>query len=151
MVERDFLNYFKENKIEIIGEKKNAILVDTEIPLLSLTTVLSQEYNSLNFEIPKHQMIGRIDLIFRIGAKKYIAEAKVNKDGYNNFWYSSKILAYLEYYKFQYGNKNTPHPAIILPKEEITLEHRMICGGLKMELFGLEKKSGAYTLEIVHF
>lgn len=125
-----------------------SVYLDHEFRLLKAQDVLSremyEEFGSIGHK--KRMCIGRIDLIFRYKSTNYAAEIKYQKGCASDFWDALKIIGYTEYYRWQTDDSDIK-PAIIIPLNKIKLEHQIIAGRSGIALFGVNKKSGEYTMK----
>jgi len=91
-------------------------------------------------------MVGRIDLIFTHEEKRYCCELKLLDYSSSNFWDALKILGYTVLYNWQ--NKTSYKPSVMIPKKKIKLEHHIVANKLKLTMFEVSKKKGDYIIEI---
>lgn len=141
--EADFQNYFIEYPNKVL---KGCRLIRSEFSLYKAREVLKTDIYQ-DFVVGQDGLFGRIDLIFRYRAKNYIAEIKCsNYEGSQDFFNSLKVLGYCEYFKFQTGLRDY-YPAIILPKDKVTLEVKIICTKLKIKIFSIVLLDKGFILE----
>ena len=95
----------------------------------------------------KVPVVGRIDLIFTHQGKRYCSELKLLDYTSGNFWDALKILGYTALYNWQ--NKKSYKPAVMIPINKIKLEHHIIAGKLNFTIFGITKIKDEYIIEIV--
>lgn len=94
-------------------------------------------------------VIGKIDVLFQHKSRVYVGEIKDYNPMADSFWYASKALAYCEYYKWQTDKKGY-HPAVIIPKESIRLEHQIVAGKLGIRIFLFKKDiNGKFLMKAV--
>lgn len=121
-----------------------------QIPLFSAEAVLTR-----GAERPKKWFftktpIGRIDVLMTYKNRTYVAEIKDYNPGAESFWYATKAAAYCEYYKWQTDKKGY-HPAVIIPKESIRLEHQVVAGRLGIKIFLFKKDiNGEFKMKLLN-
>ena len=101
-----------------------------------------------DMDITKTVCIGRIDLVFMYKQRKYAAEIKYLRMTNNDFWDALKIIGYTEYYKWQVNDRKV-HPAIIIPRSKIRLEHQVVAGKLNLALFGVEEHNNKFKMTYI--
>ena len=142
--EKDFLDFIVERPTLALNER--FVVVAKEYSLFGAYEYLKNEIGIENKK--KTRPIGRIDIIFRYRHALYVGEIKYQPFSNSDFWDASKVLAYCEYYNWQQetGGGQFAIPAILMPRNKIKLEHRLVARKLKIRLFGIEKLVGAFKI-----
>lgn len=121
-------------KAKVILPRYLSVLA-TEEPLFSAVQVITKD---TSFSLPEktntNGVIGRIDVLFKYRSTNYVCEIKDGDSEGHSFWYATKALAYCEYYKWQTDNTHF-RPAVIVPLQNLKLEHQLISGKLDIKLF----------------
>lgn len=146
--ERDFQKYLVSNKKIKLKTGRSLTVLGSEVILYKPMHVLTE--GDLRFEnLNARNCIGRIDLIIQYGGKKYVTEIKYTPFTVENFWAGIKCIAYSAYYNWQIElfGKGLYYPALMLPHKAIKLEHKIIAGKLKIQLFGIEKTEEGWKVE----
>ncbi len=151
-----FLRYFKEHTKEVLP---GCIILNTELTLYGAYNMLQRDVfermqGNKTTGLTLKDSIGRIDVIFEYQGKTFISEIKT-KTPYTNsdFWDALKIIGYYEYLMWiQETVENSPnaYPAIMMPREKIKLEHRIVANRLKLFIFAIIKTPYDYRVEMAH-
>ena len=118
-------------------------LIDTEIPLHSPLKIFKADTKCAKYHI------GRIDVLFAKGYRKYLGEIKYANSS-SDFWDATKIIAYYNYYKWQFqglydiGKLN---PCVLMPKKSLKIEHQITAGLLGIDIFTIDAIEGGYKIE----
>ena len=97
-------------------------------------------------------VIGKIDIVFKYRQTLYAGEIKYF-DSRNDFWAAMKVVAYTTYFNWQnetLGSFDICHPAILIPKGSIRLEHQLICNKLRIVLFSIIRNGDRFVLDHVN-
>jgi Holliday junction resolvase-like predicted endonuclease len=146
---------FQKSFIEGFVISDNVKYIDHEVKLFPALKILTQDIRRDVID-PDTDMIvegdimgfGRIDLVVRHKCKTYCVEIKYRHNNSSDFWESLKIVGYTEYYKWQMNN-NSFLPAIIIPKENLRLEHQIVAGRCGITIFTVEEKDNKYYLKVI--
>ena len=151
-----FLRYFSEHTREVLP---GCTIIHKELPLYGAYKMLQRDvfetlYGDLQSGLTPKDTIGRIDLIFDYQGKVFVVEIKT-KTPYSNsdFWDALKVIGYYEYFMWiqeTMSNFPTAHPAIMMPKEKIKLEHKIVANRLKLFIFAIIKTPYDYKVEMAH-
>lgn len=148
--ETKFVKAFIEKTDEILPR---CYLIRAEKPLYKAQQLLERQvysrmiYNS-DYTYGNVDVIGRIDLIFKYKGCLYAVEVKFN-DKFTNyeFWDALKIVGYTEYLNWQDEPIKKFKPAVMIPKNKIKLEHRIVAGKLDLTIFAIVVENGKYKVE----
>ncbi len=130
--------------------KKSVGVVQSEFWLYEPISLLQEEVDSF-FAAENRKVkaqIGRIDLVLKYRSRYLVCEIKY-KSHETDFWDALKVMGYKVYFEWQTNQKATP--TIIMPKEKIRLEHKIVAGRLSIQLIGaILNADGTYSCEFVN-
>jgi hypothetical protein len=147
--EVEFQRYFKK-----VWSINNIYLEETEKTLKNPYDLLTRDFrDGEDFSLRKitsKKLIGRIDIVCRFRGVRYAGEIKYFSSR-NDFWHSTKIIAYTAYLNWQNETEGVigkVKPAIFIPKHHVRLEHKIISNKIGVKLFQIIKKeNGTYWIE----
>ncbi len=149
-VETELQKVFRHIKEDLDGRGdmllRNLKVNGVEVPLISPIHMFTKGTGLSLPERNNRINIGRIDVVMKYQKTNYVAEIK--DYGVSSFWYGMKCIGYCEYYKWQ-TDKQSYHPAVIIPKESLKLEHQVVAGRTGITIFTFEKKDGEFSMRLI--
>lgn len=138
-LEAQFQDLFISNCSSIF---KGAEVIDYEVPLVDVNSIMTKDFHKPT----SPRGWGRIDLVLRYKCRVWVVELKFPKpDALNpTFFDALKVVGYCAYYNFQMSAK--AKPAIMMPVDCISLEHKIVANELGIGLFGIFRQGNSYKV-----
>ena len=144
----DLEKWFKEDFINDPNSfLKHCQVIGSEVCLYRAMDVL--KVNSDIFNDKKEHYFGRIDLIIKYRSQFYGVEVKYQPYALSDFWNALKIVGYVAYYNWQVEMTfpdSRLRPAVFIPLDKITLEHKIIANKLHLALFGIKCRRQKFSV-----